>query len=64
MYYMVTTFTTGLPDGLGPNKSISSQKKAKKISENSQKEPKNIKLNLIVKNLEHIIIAGKCQSDG
>ena len=45
MYYIiVTTFTTGLPDGLGPNKSISSQKKAKK------------KLNLIVKNLEHIII--------
>ena len=42
MYYIiVTTFTTGLPDGLGPNKSISSQKKAKKISENSQKEPKN-----------------------
>ena len=48
-----------------PNKPISSQKKPKKSkkTEKSQKEPKKHKHNLVVKNLEHIIIAVKCQSD-
>ena len=40
MYYIVTTFTTGLPDGLGLNKPISRQKKAKK---NNWKQPKKEK---------------------
>ena len=50
----------GLPDGLGPNKPISSQKKAKKNLKKVKKS-QNHKLNLIVKNVEHIISAQTCK---
>ena len=40
-----------------------SQNAKKKTEKKAKKEPKQHELNLIVKNLEHIIIAVKCQSD-
>ena len=38
-------------------------KAKKKTKKSYTKKPKKYKLNLIVKNLEHVIIAVKCQSD-